>query len=249
MFCNSSRSKRGFTLIELLVVIAIIAILAAILFPVFAAAREKAKYTNCQTNLKQIGQAVMMYANAYEDAFPPVMDFTDLDGNQTPLSWGIKSAWDYYPSGNSAGGGAVKTMSGLLNPWVKNQLVWRDPADKGGQVTNGGADHPNCFDYFHSSYCYNTFLTMNFTAGGNWTTPPKVRRISQMKLVAQVPVFFDPWPGGGSQGNNRFGQWHLIDRKMGYMYSCVFADGHVKGFPYKDFITYWGNAATYIGPN
>ena len=62
--------ERGFTLIELLVVIAIIAILAAILFPVFARARENARKSNCQSNLKQIGTAVMMYAQDYEETMP-----------------------------------------------------------------------------------------------------------------------------------------------------------------------------------
>ena len=62
--------KRGFTLIELLVVIAIIAILAAILFPVFARAREKARQTSCLSNCKQMGLAVMMYCQDYDETYP-----------------------------------------------------------------------------------------------------------------------------------------------------------------------------------
>jgi prepilin-type N-terminal cleavage/methylation domain-containing protein/prepilin-type processing-associated H-X9-DG protein len=62
-------SKRGFTLIELLVVIAIIAILAAILFPVFAQARAKARQTTCLSNMKQIGLATMMYIQDYDETF------------------------------------------------------------------------------------------------------------------------------------------------------------------------------------
>ena len=64
------RSRRGFTLIELLVVIAIIAILAAILFPVFARAREQARRTACLSNLKQIGLAIMMYVQDYDERMP-----------------------------------------------------------------------------------------------------------------------------------------------------------------------------------
>lgn len=63
--------RRGFTLIELLVVIAIIAILAAILFPVFSRAREKARQTTCTSNLKQLGMGIMMYAQDYDDTLPP----------------------------------------------------------------------------------------------------------------------------------------------------------------------------------
>ena len=64
------RQKRGFTLIELLVVIAIIAILAAILFPVFSRARESARKTACLSNMKQIGTALMMYCQDWDEAFP-----------------------------------------------------------------------------------------------------------------------------------------------------------------------------------
>src|SRR5687768_4984553 len=63
--------KRGFTLIELLVVIAIIAILAAILFPVFAQAREKARQTACLSNCKQMGTGAMLYAQDYDEIMPP----------------------------------------------------------------------------------------------------------------------------------------------------------------------------------
>ena len=70
---RNSRStiRNGFTLIELLVVIAIIAILAAILFPVFAQAREKARTATCASNLKQISLGVLQYVQDYDESYPP----------------------------------------------------------------------------------------------------------------------------------------------------------------------------------
>ncbi|MFA0764650.1 MAG: hypothetical protein REDVDVYQ_002261, partial [Candidatus Fervidibacter sp.] len=62
--------RKGFTLIELLVVIAIIAILAAILFPVFSQARDKARQTTCLSNAKQVGLAVMQYQQDYNELYP-----------------------------------------------------------------------------------------------------------------------------------------------------------------------------------
>src|SRR5688572_12801376 len=72
VFSNSTRKTalRGFTLIELLVVIAIIAILAAILFPVFARARENARRASCQSNLKQVGLGLLQYSQDYDERFP-----------------------------------------------------------------------------------------------------------------------------------------------------------------------------------
>ena len=87
--------KTGFTLIELLVVIAIIAILAAILFPVFAQAREKARQTACLSNVKQISLAMMMYAQDYDETFCPGRYYDGV------TAW----AWDHYiePYAQSAG--------------------------------------------------------------------------------------------------------------------------------------------------
>ena len=72
---DSTALRRGFTLIELLVVVAIIAILAAILFPVFARAREKARQSTCQSNQKQIALAMRMYMQDYDETL-----CTDVEG-------------------------------------------------------------------------------------------------------------------------------------------------------------------------
>jgi len=80
------RKQRGFTLIELLVVIAIIAILAAILFPVFARAKAKARQTACLSNVKQLALGVMMYMSDWEGRYPPVLE----------AGWGTGGAGDYH---------------------------------------------------------------------------------------------------------------------------------------------------------
>src|SRR5215216_1764267 len=96
--------RRGFTLIELLVVIAIIAILAAILFPVFAQAREKARAASCLSNCKQIGTALYMYAQDYDEVLP-TWNYALAGGFAT---WDLPQYyWDalllpYVKSGNPA---------------------------------------------------------------------------------------------------------------------------------------------------
>ncbi len=102
--------RRAFTLIELLVVIAIIAILAAILFPVFAKAREKARTSSCQSNLKQIGVAMMQYVQDYDERFP-TSNFGQL-GIQFPGSSGYCGA-----------------LTHGIQPYIKSQQVLHCPSD------------------------------------------------------------------------------------------------------------------------
>jgi prepilin-type N-terminal cleavage/methylation domain-containing protein/prepilin-type processing-associated H-X9-DG protein len=100
--------RKGFTLIELLVVIAIIAILAAILFPVFGRAREKARQANCLSNLKQIGMAVTMYAQDNDEFYPNVGDAYGNNGWVLGISPYVKNSQvfvcpDYRVAAGSAG--------------------------------------------------------------------------------------------------------------------------------------------------
>ena len=84
---NALRVKKAFTLIELLVVIAIIAILAAILFPVFARARENARRSSCSSNLKQIGLGIIQYAQDYDERYP-----ARIYGN-APTGFRLANSW------------------------------------------------------------------------------------------------------------------------------------------------------------
>jgi len=98
-----SVKTRGFTLIELLVVIAIIAILAAILFPVFARAREKARGSSCLSNLRQIGTALMSYAQDFDEHFPRT------------YSWSPGYVYRYW-------------WADLIQPYIRNYQVFVCPS-------------------------------------------------------------------------------------------------------------------------
>ena len=121
------RREDGFTPIELLVVIAIIAILASILFPVFARARENARRSSCQSNLKQIGLAWIQYAQDYDEKVVPILsDPTNTGAGPTPR---------YYWFGSVTGSGAtavLKESEGLIQPYLKSGQVQSCPSFQAG---------------------------------------------------------------------------------------------------------------------
>jgi len=130
------KSRRGFTLIELLVVIAIIAILAAILFPVFSKAREKARQASCLSNLKQLGLGMMMYTEDYDGSFP-LNDSTNESGTQWYKDYQNNVPWfvTIFPyvsnkqvftcpsasaSGGTYPGGTLRAAGGNLAGWYNS---------------------------------------------------------------------------------------------------------------------------------
>jgi len=119
------KNPNGFTLIELLVVIAIIAILAAILFPVFATAREKARQTSCLSNMKQLALAALMYCDDWDEKFPVLCGWEIVGDTMT---W-----WDWNgPAGNVNQAAVVKVYPYIKNkqltvcPSADNTCVWWD---------------------------------------------------------------------------------------------------------------------------
>lgn len=117
------RTRWGFTLIELLVVIAIIAILAAILFPVFAQARDKARQASCLSNCKQMGTAWMMYSQDYDERFPESQPLNVWDDCATMKDRGAFGGW----------------IGNLLVPYSKNVAIFKCPSVPIGSAVNVGA--------------------------------------------------------------------------------------------------------------
>ena len=144
---------KGFTLIELLVVIAIIAILAAILFPVFAQAREKARATTCLSNMKQIALAINMYTEDYDETLPAAL-FTNYT---VP---GTANTYTFYGIPN------------FLEPYMKNWGVWKCPSQpatanlgdiKGLISGNFGATYYRCQRHYTANG--NALIATDFWGG------------------------------------------------------------------------------------
>lgn len=118
---NASPTVKGFTLIELLVVIAIIAVLAAILFPVFAQAREKGRQASCMSNLHQIGLATLQYVQDYDDTLFP---FFENDSN------GVRF-WDGFTDFSTGFPPTYRENQGFLQPYMKNTQIEDCPTAAG----------------------------------------------------------------------------------------------------------------------
>jgi len=194
-----NRLKRGFTLIELLVVIAIIAILAAILFPVFAQAREKARMTQCLSNLKQIGTGVMMYNQDYDEMFPNA------------------KAWGRYWTGevaNPALPDSLRYLPDLTAPYTKNVDLWFCPSvGKNNNTTYGYSPLQNGTTYIWNhqtqscGFCTPTQANTNVSGSA----------LASVAGPAQAPIFFDmPYWGNQVKGLHAGGL------------NAVYADGHAK---------------------
>ncbi len=223
--------SRAFTLIELLVVIAIIAILAAILFPVFAQAKLAAKKTSALSNMKQIGTAGFLYATDADDRFPSVYDGGLCGGDPLctmfPYTKNLDMWWNYRqnkgikPVANANGtfsyssndigynwGWEIRGAEAMLNEekCADGGLVVGCNAARGGRFNAGKA---------------NTEMAnpaQLFAFGNTYDTP--------RQTMGGIDWFFDSYPGGTAAGRNS-------GIYFNGSITVAYADGHAKVVPYK----------------
>ncbi len=210
----------GFTLIELLVVVAIIAILAAILFPVFGRARENARRTSCQSNLKQIGLAWLQYAQDYDERIMRFSTGAASASSATPSNkirywWG---SWD---------GSTFQGMEGLVQPYMRSDQVRACPSFT---ATPANAYEGN------TGYAYNVDLLSptDYESAPPYAATPRAASLAQIEAPAKTIAFADA--AGLNSGalkpstylskpSDDFPNFHARHLESGNVLWC---DGHVK---------------------
>lgn len=193
--------RRGFTLIELLVVIAIIAILAAILFPVFAQARAKARQTMCLSNNKQIGLAAMMYVQDYDEVYPPA------EIAMIP------------PSGFCGGGYTACTSIGFLywlQPYSKNNLYSRCPEAKTPDESQATGRRLICEGRIGYGAAYPSPMGYVWGCGSPWVVPSKA--MAALEKPASHVQGLNPGAGFHQRPHGRHARLTTV----------TYADGHTK---------------------
>ena len=248
------KRRTGFTLIELLVVIAIIAILAAILFPVFASVRKKAFAANCQSNMKQIGSSIKMYLSDYDDTFPT---------NRGPIVSGYPAGpmtYDVQLSNLPVGPDEPKRFEFGIN-WVEGlysyiervagaedaSSVWRCQASSNARYPTK-ATNASKYNTASVNYAFNGYLCEQpegvVKVASNTMMVRELDRVmnAQLRPFNQTMCTQGPnngiRPAAGSNTdrpidaflsiNDMMGGLPTVNKQHGKGSHLLFADGHVK---------------------
>lgn len=232
--------RKGFTLIELLVVIAIIAILAAILFPVFARARESARKTSCLSNIKQAGLGFMMYAQDYDETLPSV-PFGDASC--------VGGCWPWTVWQNTPGNGWPAVWYTPTQPYLKNVQILQCPSqNEQGRWYDGNPN--NGISYMFNEFMYNKNNGYSKLAaiGGAASGVASVSMI----VEGYASGIYNDWDNGGPAPKDQDGMSRL--RYLNYTNGLFtqphggpnigYADGHCKFIQQDKIISFrayaWG---------
>ena len=244
-FRRASRLENAFTLVEILTVIAIIAVLAAILFPVFAAARGKARQAACQSNLRQVGLALQMYAQDYDGILPYALDASDIRVTQIwavspPACYAtiqqMKAAgqvlhWHQQPIGTN------NWVPGALDSYIHSRDLWRCPSDTGFDVLDNN-------DSCNGPCAMPSRPTMYVSQGASylWHTSLGVGQRNVDTLSGITPDGVSVGPEGICLVFDGNGSWHgssFALGRSGLRYVTLFVDGHSKLLSWEAYNRSW----------
>ena len=202
---RGKHTQQAFTLIELLVVIAIIAILAAILFPAFARARENARRASCQSNMKQLGLGMAQYTQDYDEKYPYMADVTTV----------ASATYFAYDTGTGS------NPAYAIYPYVKSWQIYRCPSVSDSNSTDPGP-------YIGTSYLWNGVLIR--TTGLNMAAVPSPSTIIQIQEFSVLSNTLALRPGLLTAIMADYSVWLAPNYNSKHFEggNQLYADGHVK---------------------